>query len=157
LIIQALLILQPTQSPSQKQLGTYIHATLVGIAILCFFTAFVIIEVNKASHPGNHFKSPHAILGIITYSFVLVQTIVGVLQFFFPDLLGGEERAKSIYKYHRISGYTIVLLTLVTVAAATWTDYVKEVLNVHHWGVIVAELLTVGGLYARLRKEKLGF
>jgi Eukaryotic cytochrome b561 len=156
-LIQAVLVLQPTHTGSHKRTGTYIHAALVDVAILCFFVAFVIIEVNKSGHPGSHFKSAHGIMGMITYCLILVQSVVGVLQFFFQDLLGGPDKAKSIYKYHRISGYTIVTLGVATVCAATWTDYNILVLGIHQWAVITAGVILLAGLFARVKIAKLGF
>jgi hypothetical protein len=155
LAVQAILILQPTQSASQKKLGTYIHTGLVGVAAVAFLTALIIIEINKRSHPV-HFESAHSILGLITYILVLIQAAVGVTQFYFPHLYGSVETAKSIYKYHRLSGYLVLALMAATVSAATWTDYNLNVLKIHHWSVITASVILLGGLYARVRKQKLG-
>jgi hypothetical protein len=154
--VQAILILQPTQSASQKKLGTYIHAALVDVAALAFLAALIIIEINKRSHPV-HFESVHSILGLTTYILVLLQAVVGVTQFFFPQLYGSEETAKSIYKYHRLSGYLVIAVLAATVCAATWTDYNLNVLKIHHWSVITASVVLLGGLYARIKKQKLGF
>jgi len=158
LVTQAVLILQPTATPSQKRLGTYIHSTLVNLALLCFLTAFIFIELNKHAHHGVHLASPHAIMGLTTYVLLLVQAFFGAAQFFFPTVVfGSEERAKSVYKFHRASGYVIVALLCATVAAATWTDYNLNVLHIHHWSVITASVILLAGLYARIQKSKLGF
>jgi len=157
LAVQAILILQPTHTASQKKTGTYTHATLVGIAALAFLSAFIIIEVNKARNHPVHFESVHSILGLVTYILVLIQAAVGVTQYFFPALYGSEAKAKSVYKYHRISGYMVLALMTATVSAATWTDYNLNVLKIHHWSVITASVILLGGLYARIKKQKLGF
>jgi len=158
LVTQAILILQPTSTPSQKRQGTHIHSALMGLALVCFLTAFIFIEVNKHKHHGVHLKSPHAIMGLVTYILLLVQAFVGVSQFFFPTrVFGTEERAKSVYKWHRMSGYIIVVLLCVTVSAATWTDYNLDVLQIHHWSVILASAISIAGLYARIKKSKIGF
>ncbi|EPS27183.1 hypothetical protein PDE_02126 [Penicillium oxalicum 114-2] len=74
---QAALILQPTATPDQKLLGTRIHYTLQLLGILCFLSAFLIIEINKGDHP--HFVSPHSILGLATISAIILQASVGVI------------------------------------------------------------------------------
>jgi hypothetical protein len=61
-------------------------------------------------HVGTHFESPHAILGLVTYIFLFLQATVGVVQFYFPNLVGGVDNGKALYKYHRAAGYTFVLL-----------------------------------------------
>lgn len=156
LLVQASLILQPTHTQKQKQLGTYIHATLVNLGLLSLLAGFIIIEINKNGHPGTHLISVHSILGLITYIFLLIQWFVGATQFFYPQLYGSVEKAKSIYKYHRISGYVIFAMLTATVCAATWTDYNLMILKIHHWSVITASVILLAGLYARIKKQKLG-
>ncbi len=152
-----MLILQPTSTPSQKRLGTYVHATLVNLALLCFLTAFVFIELNKHAHHGAHLASPHAIMGLTAYILLLIQWFFGAAQFFFPTaVFGTEERAQAVYKFHRMSGYVIVALLCATVCAATWTDYNLKTLGIHHWSVITASIILLAGLYARIQKSKLG-
>jgi hypothetical protein len=157
LLVQASLILQPTHTKEQKQLGTYIHAALNILGILSLLAGFIIIEINKSSHPGTHLKSVHSIMGLVTYILLLIQWFVGATQFFYPELYGSVEKAKSLYKYHRISGYLIFAMLTATVCAATWTDYNLGILKIHHWSVIVASVILLAGLYARIKKQKLGF
>jgi Eukaryotic cytochrome b561 len=156
LITQGVLILQPTHTPAQKKLGTYIHAGLIDVGLFSLIAGLVIIEVTKFGHGGIHFLSAHAILGLTTYIFLFIQGAVGVTQFFVPQLYGGVDKAKKIYKYHRLSGYVLLALAFATVAAATQTDYNKGTLHIQLWAVLVAEVLTLSGLYARIKKEKLG-
>ena len=61
-----------------------------------------------------------------------------------------------MYKYHRMSGYVLLVLTFATVAAATQTDYNKNVLNIQLWAVLVAEVITLVGVLPRIKKQKLG-
>jgi len=154
---QALLILQPTHTAQQKKLGTIIHSILNGISVLALLAGLIIIEYNKISHAGTHFESPHAILGLITYIFFIIQSLVGITQYYFPAVYKGEDNAKAIYKYHRIAGYVILVLALATVAAATQTDYNKNVLGIQLWAVVVASVITLVGVLPRIKKQKLGF
>ena len=116
----------------------------------------VVIEYNKIAHNGAHFQSPHAILGLITYMFFIIQALIGITQYYTPSLYGGIGNAKAIWKYHRMSGYLLLVLSFATVAAATQTDFNNNVLHLKLWAVIVASLLTLVGVIPRIKKQKLG-
>ncbi|KAJ5485978.1 hypothetical protein N7530_000278 [Penicillium desertorum] len=153
--VQAALILQPTATPQQKSTGTRIHYSLQLLSVVLFVTAFVIIEVNKGSHP--HFVSPHGILGLITYITIVLQAVVGIIQYFLPvTVLGSVDAGKRIYKYHRWSGYVLLLLEMATVVAATQTTYNVIAIHIPLWGVLVAVVLILAGVGARIKKHKLG-
>jgi uncharacterized membrane-anchored protein len=97
-----------------------------------------VIEYNKISHNGTHFVSPHAILGLITYILTALQAVVGITQYFVPQLYGGEANAKKLYKYHRVGGYVILLAMLATV-------------------VLVGALILLIGVVPRIRLNKFGY
>jgi len=156
LATQATLILQPTHTPTQKRQGTYIHAVVHLLSFGSLLAGLIIIEKNKFGHGGTHFESPHAILGLITYILFLLQALVGFTQFFTPKLYGGVENAKKIYRYHRLSGYVVLTVALATVCAATQTDYSLGVLGIQLWAVIVASVITLAGVFPRIKKQKLG-
>lgn len=155
--IQAILVLQPTHTKEQKKYGTYWHAGLNNVALSSAIAGLVIIEYNKIDHGGVHFVSPHAILGLIVYILVALQAFIGFTQYFVPGLYGGEDNAKALYKYHRASGYVIIVLMLATVCAATQTDFNKNVLEMQLWAVIVASVVILIGLVPRIKKQKFGF
>ncbi|CAI7667974.1 unnamed protein product [Penicillium discolor] len=153
--VQAALILQPTATPQQKRTGTRIHYILQLLSVALFITAFVIIEVNKGSHP--HFVSPHGILGLITYIAIVLQAVVGVVQYFFPvTVFGSVDSGKRIYKYHRWSGYVLLLLEVATIVAATQTTYNVIAIHIPLWGVLVSVVFILAGVGARIKKHKLG-
>jgi len=156
LIAQGALVLQPTHTASQKRTGTYIHASLNDLGLTSLIAGLIIIEVNKYKNGIPHFESAHAILGLITYLLMIIQAMVGFTQFFVPQLYGGEENAKKIWKYHRMSGYVVFTLALATVCAATQTTYNKNVLDIKLWAVIVASVITLAGIVPRIKKQKLG-
>ncbi|KAI4278933.1 MAG: hypothetical protein LQ337_000635 [Flavoplaca oasis] len=156
LTTQAILLLQPTHTPKQKKQGANIHGILNLTSILTLIAALVVIEYNKIGHGGTHFESPHAILGLITYILFFLQAIVGIAQYYTPNVFGSVENAKSIYKYHRMSGYVILILSFATIAAATQTDYNKNVLHIQLWAVVVASVITLIGVLPRIKKQKLG-
>jgi general stress protein CsbA len=157
LITQAILILQPTHTATQKSQGTKVHGILNGTALGALLAGLVVIEYNKFAHHGIHFESPHAILGLITYSLFATQALVGIAQYFTPSVFGGVSGAKKVYKYHRAGGYLALIVSLATVAAATQTDYNQKVLHIKLWAVLVAAGLVLVGVLPRIKKQKLGF
>ncbi|KAJ5494162.1 hypothetical protein N7463_010249 [Penicillium fimorum] len=153
--VQAILVLQPTATPQQKRTGTRIHYSFQLLSVVLFVSAFVIIEVNKGSHP--HFVSPHGILGLVTYITIVLQAVVGVIQYFLPvTVFGSVDAGRRIYKYHRWSGYFLLLLEMATVVAATQTNYNLMTIHIPLWGVLVAVVLILAGVCARIKKRKLG-
>jgi len=156
LSIQAALILQPTHTPAQKRSGTLAHALFHTLGASALTAGLIIIEMNKVGPGHEHFASPHAILGLTFYVLVYIQAVVGFTQYYTPSLYGGVDKAKSIYKYHRMSGYVIATLGLATICAATWTTYSLNVAHIQHWAVIVASVLVLVGVVPRIRLSKFG-
>ena len=157
LLVQAILILQPTHTAPQKKRGTLAHFAFNSISINLLLAGLVIIEYNKFAHKGTHFVSPHAILGLITYILIFSQSVIGSTAYFVPKIYGSEDKAKSLYKWHRLSGYLILVMLLATVAAATQTDYSKNVLHIRLWSTLVASVLILVGVVPRIKKGKFGF
>lgn len=156
LLAQGALILQPTHTTQQKKEGTYAHAAFNDIALAAFIAAWVVIEVNKYKNGIPHFESPHAILGFTTYLLLVLQALVGFTQYFVPSIYGGVDKAKKIYKYHRVAGYLIFTLALATVCAATQTTFNKNVFDIKLWATIVLSVIILAGILPRVKKQKLG-
>jgi len=155
-IAESILILQPTHSTTQKRQGTLVHFVTIDLGLTLLLIGLVIVEINKRGPGHEHLVSAHAILGLITYLVIAIQAFVGFTQYFVPKLYGSVDKAKSIYKWHRISGYVVLTLLLATVAAATQTDYNKNVLNIKLWAVLLAAVLVLVGVVPRIKKQKLG-
>ncbi|KAL6908382.1 eukaryotic cytochrome b561 domain-containing protein [Trichoderma evansii] len=155
-LVQSILSLQPTHTLEQKRLGQRIHALLNLVAFLSLVAGVTIIEYNKVKNNNPHFHSVHAYLGVITTVILLLQYLVGFTMLVTPKLYGGEENAKAIWKYHRFSGYFVLLLLLATINSATATDYNKNVLKLKLWATLVLSILVVIGIYPRIQKQKLG-
>lgn len=117
----------------------------------------MVIEVNKFRHSAPHFTSAHGRLGVVTYGLLFVQSLIGLTQYLTPSLYGGVEKAKSVYKYHRLSGYVILVLMLATVAAATQTDTGGRILGLKLWSVLLAGALVLIGILPRVRLAKFGY
>ncbi|KAI0601799.1 eukaryotic cytochrome b561-domain-containing protein [Biscogniauxia sp. FL1348] len=156
-LIQSILILQPTHTGSQKQVGQKVHAALNLLSFVTFLVGVVSIEVNKFKYNGPHFHSVHGYLGVIASFWILTQYAVGFTMYGVPKLYGGEANAKKIWKYHRISGYVLVLLLLATVTSASVTEYNENVLGLKLWAMILISVLIVVGIFPRIKKHKLGF
>ncbi|KFG84056.1 putative cytochrome b561 [Metarhizium anisopliae] len=158
-LTQSILVQQPifSDTPRQKRVGQYVHAGLNLFAFAAIVTGVTIIEINKFRSNGPHFHSAHAYLGVSTLVVLAGQYIVGFTMWATPRLYGGEERAKSLYKYHRYVGYFILLMLLATVVATTDTDYVRLVLGANFWTVLAGSVLIVMGVFPRIQKQKMGF
>lgn len=156
-LVQAILILQPTHTAKQKKQGTYTHAALNDVGVGAAIAGLVVIEYNKFDHGGEHFVSPHAIMGLVTYIMVVLQFIVGATQYFTPGLYGGVDNAKALYKYHRVWGYLTLLMMLATICAATQTGFNVETLQMQLWALVVACIVIVVGVAPRIKLSKFGW
>lgn len=157
ILTESILLLQPTHTAAQKLAGARAHFVLNNIALDLLIAAFVIIEYNKFAHAAYHFTSVHGVLGLITYITLLAQSSVGITMYFVPSLYGGEDRAKAIYKWHRLSGYTVLTMMLATVAAATQTETGMDFLKLRLWAVLLCAVLILAGVLPRIRKSKFGW
>lgn len=155
-LVQGILVLQPTHTAQQKEVGQKIHAGLNFLAFALFIVGIVIIEVNKVKSNGPHFHSVHAYLGVISGIWMVLQYFVGFTMFGVPKLYGGEAKAKAMWKYHRMSGYVLLPLLMATTISATKTDYNQNVLGLKLWAMILIMVLMIVGIYPRIKKQKLG-
>ncbi|KAL1841033.1 hypothetical protein VTJ49DRAFT_7464 [Mycothermus thermophilus] len=155
-LLQAILILQPTFTPETKAAGQRVHAALQGLTMLLLAGGVAVIETNKKINKMPHFHSAHAYLGAVTLGLLVVQWVFGVTIWAVPGVWGGLERAKGLWKYHRWVGYAVLISLLATVTAAAETDYIKKVLEVKLWPVLLAEVLIVAGVFPRIHPRKLG-
>lgn len=155
-LIQGILILQPTHTASQKQIGQKVHAGLNLTALVCFIAGVTSIEVNKYKNNLVHFHSVHAYLGVIASIWQILQYLVGFTMYAIPQVYGSETNAKKIWKYHRASGYGLLSLYAAAVISATQTDYVLNVIGVKLWATIVVVVLLAVGVFPRIKKHKLG-
>ncbi|KAJ6257130.1 hypothetical protein Dda_8015 [Drechslerella dactyloides] len=144
-LVEAVLLLQPTNTAHQKRAGAIMHSLLIAVSILLFIGAFTMIVLHKIHIRHGHFDSPHSVLGLTTYIAVAIQTMVGVAQFYTPSIFGSTETAKSIYKYHRVAGYIIHILLFATLLAATRTDFALGPLHLKTWKVALAIFFIVIG------------
>ncbi|EFW98729.1 cytochrome b561-like protein [Grosmannia clavigera kw1407] len=157
-LVQAILVLQPTAAPTDKVRGARVHGALQLLSLVLFAAGISLIEANKIRSHGVHLHSAHGVLGVITAVVLLGQYVFGFLIWAAPvGLFGRVDRAKALYKQHRWTGYAVLLpLLLATALTATATDYNVNVLDIRTWAVLVAAVLIVVGVYPRIHGRKLG-
>jgi hypothetical protein len=156
---QGILTLQPATTPLEKVEGRNRHALIQFVGLLSAILGVSSIIYNKSLHNHSHFDSPHGKFGVFMISFLVIQLVFGSLSVNAPGLFGGVNKAKALWKYHRLSGYVALMLAWATAEYGIQSDYiVKEVLP--SWGIAVAAIsgaLVILGVGGRIRPEKLGF
>lgn len=153
LLLNSILLVQPTHTPHQKREGTIAHSILNALGVVSFGVGVVVIYYNKASHGAPHFTSTHGKFGLVTVILMLLQLVVGMVQYYAPNWLGGVDKAKKIYKYHRVAGYITTLMVLITVTLGTQTDWFLGKINIL-WIWIVFDILIVVGTVPRIKPVK---
>lgn len=154
LVVNAVLLLQPTHTPDQKVAGAKGHGWLNLLGLASFLVGVVVILVNKSNHGAAHFTSVHGKVGLVAVVLLVTQVVLGAAQFWFPRLLGGEARAKSWYKVHRASGYLLLGLLLLNVTLGTQTPYFRGKVD-HLWIWIVFDAFILLGLVPRIKPSKM--
>ncbi|KAL2265434.1 hypothetical protein VTJ83DRAFT_6534 [Remersonia thermophila] len=155
-VVQAVLVLQPTFTPEAKAAGQTAHAALQALAVALLVAGAAVIEANKRAHGLPHFHSAHAYLGVATLALLALQGAFGLTIWAVPRVWGGVDQAKALWKYHRWVGYAVLISLLATVTTAAKTDYVKKVLEVKFWPVLLGVALIVAGVFPRIHPRKLG-
>lgn len=72
-----------------------------------------------------------------------------------PRLYGNAKNAGAVWKYHRLSGYLVAALLLVSLITAMKTDFVKNVLHVNLTLIILGCVLIVVGSVPQIDPTKL--
>jgi len=157
LFVQGILVLQPTAAAKDKVTGAYVHSAINTSAVALLIAGLVVIEMNKASHPETRFQSVHGKMALVAYILIFLQWFVGAAMFYAQPLFGDVDKAKALYKYHRLSGYVLAIYMLAVVAAATDTGFNHNVLHIKLWAVVVSSILVLVGVVPRIKKHKLGF
>ncbi|ORX50559.1 hypothetical protein DM01DRAFT_1337720, partial [Hesseltinella vesiculosa] len=103
-----ILTLQPATSLDQKQKGLSRHVVWQVTAGISGFLGFGAIFYNKLLSQKAHFTSAHGQLGLLVILLLLAQVSFGGAVVY-------RLAWKRFWKYHRISGYVLVVLLLTTV------------------------------------------
>ncbi|OCF40525.1 hypothetical protein I317_05695 [Kwoniella heveanensis CBS 569] len=120
-----LLGITPLQPPTPASKSTRTtrfksHQNLMlGLALPALAIGSSAMIYNKYLHGAKHFTTWHAKFGLTAVGWVLVQAAVGAASAWGGGkTFGGGEKAKRVYKYHRLSGYLLITLMLATVYLA---------------------------------------
>lgn len=102
-------------------------------------------------HPRLHGK-----LGLFVFIYLFVQLAFGVSMAFLPRAFGSVDKAKSVWKYHRIFGYVLLVFVWITAQLGVRADYIYNNLWSKHliWLHWVALVLVFGGIIYRIRFTK---
>lgn len=158
--VYGIITLQPTSQPKTKAAGLSRHQLAI------FVCAFPIVSIgtfavwwNKHIRDHNHFTTWHGKLGLISMCWILVQIAVGGGSVWFGGAaFGGGMKAKLIWRYHRISGYILFPLLLLTAnfggLYSHWgTKYLSLPIRVIAY--LIAPLVILVAVYVRVRLSKM--
>lgn len=106
----------------------------------------------------KHFISWHGILGTAVIVWTWLQVAIGIAVTSFDGrLFGGLQRAKKLWKFHRLSGYFILpSFALVLYLGAAQTSWSQMNANkLHHFAIIISLLGIITALFVRIQSSKL--
>lgn len=97
-------------------------------------------------------------MGLFVFIYLLIQLVFGLTVGFYPQVFGSVEKGKSLWKYHRVFGYVLLLIVFTTALLGARADYMYNNLYSPHlyYLYVVALLLVAGGISSRIRLNKLG-
>jgi len=162
LFTYGILTLQPTSQPKTKTAGLLRHQIAMLYLALPFITggAFAVFY-NKILHGKDHFVSWHGTIGIICMAWIILQVGIGGGSVWFGGAaFGGGGKAKAIWKYHRLSGYILFPMLLLTVnLGGAWTSWGKtySVYPVRLVAYTVAPAVILVSILVRMRLSKMKF
>ncbi|KZT03516.1 uncharacterized protein LAESUDRAFT_729101 [Laetiporus sulphureus 93-53] len=155
-----ILTLQPTMQPKTKLAGLRRHQLImlaVGLPSITLGT--FAIWWNKHIGSAHHAATWHGLLGYITVGWLLLQVLLGGGSVWFNGrLVGGNHRAKLVWKYHRLSGYLLFLLLLLTThLGGAWSNWaaVNSPLVVRWIAYIIAPVVILAAILMRIRWLKM--
>ncbi|KAN0059849.1 hypothetical protein ACQY0O_008423 [Thecaphora frezii] len=128
LLVQSILVLQPTTQAdaAAKKRAFEVHQLLnLGLSLPLFTAGATIMWYLHDQPNAAHFISWHGILGTVAVSWAWLQAAVGAASVWFDGrLLGGPNKAKALWKWHRLSGYLLLPLFFAVaclgIAETTW-------------------------------------
>ncbi|KAJ7090233.1 hypothetical protein B0H15DRAFT_922403 [Mycena belliarum] len=162
LFTYGILTLQPTSQPKTKAAGLTRHQyAILFVGFPAIFLGTSAILYNKYLHKAQHFRSWHGKLGIASMGWICIQVLLGGGSVWFGGAaFGGGMKAKSIWKYHRLSGYALYALLLFTShLGGAWSGWSKKYspLSMRIIAFGIALIACLVGVYMRLRPSKMKF
>ncbi|KAF8810723.1 hypothetical protein BYT27DRAFT_7231872 [Phlegmacium glaucopus] len=157
-----ILTLQPTARLKTKNAGLVRHQIVIlvlGFPSILFGT--LAMYYNKWLKNRDHFTTWHGTIGIICVAWLLLQIILGAGSVWFGGaLFGGGMKAKSLWKYHRLSGYLLFPCLLYTVhLGGAWSDWGTKysIWLARFLAYTLSPAVILVALYRRIRLSKMQF
>jgi len=162
LFAYGILTLQPTSQPHSKVAGLNRHQLIIlGLGFPCISVGTLVIIWNKNVHDAPHFVTWHGTFGILCIVWMFIQMFLGAGSVWGSGkLFGGGMKAKSVWKYHRLSGYLLYPFFLLTIAiGGGWSNWTTSYLSLvtRVFAYCVAPLAILVGLWSRARLSKMKF
>ncbi|KAJ7470335.1 hypothetical protein FB451DRAFT_1474087 [Mycena latifolia] len=157
-----ILTLQPTSQPKTKAAGLARHQYAILFAgFPAIFLGTAAVVYNKWAHGKSHFLSWHGKFGIASMGWICIQVLLGGGSVWFGGAaFGGGMKAKAIWKYHRLSGYVLfALLVLTSHLGGAWSGWGQKYspLSMRIIAFGIALVACISGVYIRLRPSKMKF
>nr|GAT59571.1 predicted protein [Mycena chlorophos] len=162
LLVYGVMTLQPTSQPKTKAAGLERHQYAMAlVALPALLVGASAVWYNKERSGRAHYQSLHAKLGTAAVTWLVVQLLVGGASVWFGGAaFGGGMKAKSVWKYHRASGYALFVLLMVTAhLGGFWSHWGERYspLGMRIVAFAVAPLAALVGVYMRVRPSKMKF
>ncbi|VDC06193.1 unnamed protein product [Peniophora sp. CBMAI 1063] len=158
LIVPAIVVLQPTSQASTKATGLARHQ-LLALPALAFVTLGTLaIVLHKTLNHKAHFRSWHGTIGIAIYAWLAVQAAFGGATVWFGGAaFGGGLKPKLMWKYHRLSGYILFPLLMVTTALGGASHWAQKLLPASVRLIIygVGSAVVLAAVMVRVRPSKM--
>lgn len=157
-----ILTLQPTAHPKTKAAGLQRHQkAMLVFGFPCIALGILAVEIHKVELGYGHFATWHGIFGFLSVGWLLGQVILGGGSVWYGGAaFGGGTKAKILWKYHRLSGYVLFPLLLITAhLGGAWSAWVTSHSHavVRFVGYTVAPIVAILAIYARVRTSKMKF
>ncbi|KAJ7582581.1 hypothetical protein C8J56DRAFT_1015355 [Mycena floridula] len=160
MITYGIVTLQPTSQPVTKASGLSRHQlAMLYLALPLISVGTFAVFYNKVAQGKDHFVTWHGVFGIISMAWIVLQILVGGGSVWFGGRAFGT-KAKSVWKYHRLSGYILFSLVLLTVnLGGAWSDWSQKytIYPVRLVAYTVAPLAILAGVLVRMRLSKMKF
>jgi len=155
-----ILTLQPTSQPKTKAAGLMRHQIAMLSGLLSVILGTLAVLANKSANHVPHFTSWHGTFGLITFIWLIAQGLVGAGSVWFGGAaFGGGLKAKLVWKYHRLSGYILLNLLLITIYLGGRSQLVSfnSSYVVRLIAYTLAPIFILVSLYSRVRPSKMKF
>jgi len=161
-ITYGILTLQPTSAPETKKAGLQRHQlAILYVGFPSILLGALAISYNKYLHEASHFTTWHGTFGVISVVWLVIQVAVGGGSVWFDGAaFGGGMKAKSLWKYHRLSGYLLLPILLTTAHfGGSWSNWMQKntAYSVRFIAYTMAPAVILGAVYSRVRLSKMKF